>query len=142
MATPSTRATKAGTTPAAETETAETGTEVETTSVEQDVAGTQAEQNAAALAAAEPVADPRESALAALLSGEADPVITPADEPEIDTSNVIDFGGKSKAVVLFSRYNQDVDGVFAQARKGDVIATTAEHLKRGVRIGALKKLEG
>lgn len=127
---------------AARAKTAETGTETGATSVEQDVATTQAEQNAEALAAAEPVADPRESALAALLSGEADPVITPTEEPAIDTSNVLDFGGKSKAVVLFSRYNQIVDGVFTQARKGDVIATDADNLKRGVRIGALRKLEG
>lgn len=138
MATPSTRATTKAT-PAAET--GETGTEVQTTPVEQDVAETQAEQNAEALAAAEPVADPRESALAALLSGEtAAPVIKPSDEPEVDTSNVIDFGGRSKAVVLFSRYNQFVDGAFKQARKGAVIATDADSLKRGVRIGALKKL--
>jgi len=120
---------------------AETGTEVVTTSIEQDVTDpTVADQNAAALAAAEPAADPRESALAALLNGEADPVITPADEPEIDVSNVLDFGGRSKAVVLFSRYNQIVDGLFTKARKGDVIATDADSLKRGVRIGALKKL--
>jgi hypothetical protein len=119
---------------------AETGTETQVSPVEQDVADTQAEQNTDALAAAEPAADPRESALAALLSGEADPVITPADEPEIDASNVLDFGGKSKAVVLFSRYNQIVDGLFTRARKGDVIATDADSLKRGVRIGALKKL--
>lgn len=117
---------------------AETGTETAVTPVEQDLA----EQNTEALAAAEPVADPRDSALAALLAGEADPVITPADEPEIDTSNVLDFGGRSKAVVLFSRYNQIVDGLFTRARKGDVIATDADSLKRGVRIGALKKLEG
>jgi hypothetical protein len=120
----------------------EPGTETKVSPVEQDVEQDVAEQNTDALAQAEPVADPRDSALAALLAGEADPVITPTDEPEIDTSNVLDFGGKSKAVVLFSRYNQIVDGLFTRARKGDVIATDAENLKRGVRIGALKKLEG
>jgi hypothetical protein len=126
---------------AARAKTAETGTETGTTPVEQDVATPDA-LAVAALEAAEPVADPRESALAALLSGEADPVITADEEPAVDASNVLDFGGKSKAVVLFSRYNQIVDGVFTQARKGDVIATDADNLKRGVRIGALRKLEG
>ena len=111
-------------------------TETVGTAIEQDLA----EQNTEALAAAEPVADPRESALAALLSGEADPVI-PADvEPIVDDSVVLDFGGNTKAVVLFSRYNQFVDGLFTRARKGDVIKTDAASLKRGVRIGALKKL--
>jgi hypothetical protein len=138
VGTPATGRTKAGTTAPETAPGTETGTETAVTPVEQDLAG----QNADALAAAEPVADPRDSALAALLAGEADPVITPADEPVIDTSNVLDFGGKSKAVVLFSRYNQFVDGGFKQARKGNVIATDAESLKRGVRIGALKKLEG
>lgn len=122
-------------TPAARTTKAPAAAAPEST-VEQDFA----EQNTEALAAAEPVADPRDSALAALLSGEADPVITADAEPEIDVSNVLDFGGNSKAVVLFSRYNQLVDGLFTKARKGDVISTDAAALKRGVRIGALKKL--
>jgi hypothetical protein len=114
----------------------ETGTETAVTPVEQDVAA------AEALASAEPVADPRDSALAKLLQGDADPVITPQDEPAVDTSNVLDFGGRSRAVVLVSYYNQFVDGVVKAARKGAVIDTDADSLKRGIRIKALRKLEG
>lgn len=105
---------------------AEPGTETQTTSVEQDVA-----------------ADPRDAALANLLSGTpADPVITADAEIPVDESNVADFGGRSRAVVLFSYYNQFVDGVVRSARKGDVIDTDAESLKRGIRVKALRKLEG
>lgn len=112
---------------AAKTETpAEPGTETETTAVEQDVAQ----------------ADPRASALANLRNGTAEPVITADAEVEIDVSNVQDFGGRSRAVVLFSRYNQIVDGKFVTAKKGDVIDTDADSLKRGIRIKALRKLEG
>lgn len=114
-----------------------TGAEVQTTPIEQDVAQP---TPPAAVPEVQPEADPRQSALAALVGGTAEPVI-PEDSPVVvDDSNVIDFGGRSKAVVQFSRYNQYVDGLFKQARKGDVIATDAESLKRGVRIGALKKL--
>ncbi|WNN95962.1 hypothetical protein SEA_HIRKO_10 [Arthrobacter phage Hirko] len=120
----------------------EPGTEPQTTPAEQDVTAQNEAAAAAALAAAEPQADPRDSALAKLLSGTAEPAITPADEPEIDVSNVQDFGGRSRAVVLFSRYNQFVDGIVKTARKGDVIDTDADNLKRGIRIKALRKLEG
>jgi hypothetical protein len=115
-----------------EQQTDEPGTETATTPVEQDVA------------AAEQQADPRESALANLLAGgaTAEPVITADAEIEIDESNVQEFGGRSRAVVLFSRYNQFVDGKFKTAKKGDVIDTDAANLKRGVRIKALRKLEG
>lgn len=122
---------------AADTETTEPGTEVQTTSVEQDVANTEA------VAAAETVtADPRESALAALVYGKTEPqeVVTADTELVVDESKVIDFGGRSKAVVIISYYNQFVDGLVKQARKGDVIKTDADSLARGVRIGALKKL--
>jgi len=115
----------------------ETGTETQTTALELDVATA---PPAPGVTAAEPEGDPRDSALAALVYGTPDAVVTPDTEVEIDASNVIDFGGRSKAVVLFSRYNQLVDGEFKQARKGDVIATTAEALKRGERLGALRKL--
>lgn len=116
--------------------TAETGAEIQTSPIEQDVTSA---PPAPALTV-DPQVDPRDSALAALLSGTADPVIT-ADAPVVvDESNVIDFGGRSKGVVLFSRYHQMVDGLFMHARKGDVISTDAENLKRGVRIGALRKL--
>ena len=114
-----------------------TGAEVKTTPIEQDVAQPAAPAPAPVV---QSEADPRESALAALVNGTADPVITADQVVEIDTSNVTYFGGKSKAVVLFSRYHQFVDGLFTKARKGDVIATDAESLKRGVRLGALKKL--
>ena len=113
----------------AETETTpvEPGTETVTTPVEQDVAQ----------------ADPRNAALANLLGGgTAEPVITADAEIPVDESNVQDFGGRSRAVVLFSRYNQFVDGKFKTAKKGDVIDTDAESLKRGIRIKALRKLEG
>jgi hypothetical protein len=104
----------------------EPGTETAVTPVEQDVA-----------------ADPRDSALAALLSGNpAEPVITADAEIPVDESNVQDFGGRSRAVVLYSHYNQFVDGVFKSAKKGDVIDTDADSLKRGIRIKALRKLEG
>lgn len=119
-------------------ERAETGAEVQTSAIEQDVA-----QGAAPAPApeVEPQADPRQSALAALVMGHAPQEVVTADtEVKVDESTVIDFGGRSKGVVLFSRYNQLVDGGFKQARKGDVIATDAEGLKRGVRIGALRKL--
>lgn len=109
----------------------EPGTETVVTPVEQDVAPV------------EPVADPRESALANLLAGNpAEPVITPETELVVDESAVQDFGGNSRAVVVFDRYNQIVDGLFVSARKGSVIDTDAASLKRGVRIGALRKLEG
>ena len=118
---------------------AETGTEVETTSIEQDVATA----NAEAVAAAEtvPAADPRESALAALVYGNSTPaeVVTPETELVVDDSDVLDFGGRSKAVILFSYYNQLVDGVVRSAKKGQVIATDADSLKRGISIGSLKK---
>ena len=42
-------------------------------------------------------------------------------------------------MILFSYYNQFVDGVVRSAKKGQVIATDAESLKRGERIGSLKK---
>lgn len=116
--------------------TAETGAEIDVTPIEQDVTSA---PPAPALTV-EPQVDPRASALAALVSGTADPVITADAVVEIDTSNVLDFGGKTKAVVQFSRYHQMVDGLFTHARKGDVISTDAESLKRGVRVGALKKL--
>jgi hypothetical protein len=118
---------------------AETGTEVETSSIEQDVA----EANTEAVQAEEvPAGDPRESALAALMVAPGEPVVTAETVVVVDESVVIEFGGRSKAVVLFSHYNQFVDGLVKAARKGDVISTDAENLKRGVRIGALKKLEG
>lgn len=116
----------------------ETGTETQTTALELDVATA---PPAAAIAAAEPETDPRDSALAALVYGTGpQDVITADTEVEVDASVVIDFGGRSKAVVTFSRYNQLVDGEFKQARKGDVIATDADALKRGIAIGALRKL--
>ncbi|QDK01892.1 hypothetical protein SEA_VIBAKI_11 [Arthrobacter phage Vibaki] len=130
MAAPKPVAAKAVTEPKVDetpAETVEPGTETVTTPVEQDVAQ----------------ADPRASALAALVYGNtAEPVITADAEIPVDTSNVQDFGGRSRAVVLFSRYNQFVDGKFKTAKKGDVIDTDADHLKRGVRIKALRKLEG
>lgn len=117
----------------------DTGAEVETTSLEQDVT----EANAGAVAAAEtvPAGDPRESALAALVYGNSTPEAVPAPDAElvVDDSEVLDFGGRSKAVILFSYYNQLVDGVVRSARKGQVIKTDAESLERGVRIGSLKK---
>ena len=120
------------------TERAETGAEIQTTPIEQDVTTDVAPEQAPAV---EPQADPRQSALAALVYGhEPQPVVTADTEVKVDESTVIDFGGRSKAVVLFSRYNQLTDGEFKQARKGDVIATDAESLKRGVKIGALRKL--
>ena len=114
-----------------------TGAEVQTSSIEQDVAPATAPVPAPEI---QPEADPRQSALAALVNGTAEPVITADAEVPVDDSVVLDFGGRSKAVVLFSRYNQLVDGLFTRARKGDVIKTDAASLKRGVRIGALKKL--
>jgi hypothetical protein len=105
----------------------ETGTETKVSSVESDVAG-----------------DPRASALAALVYGASTPdaPITPDAELVVDESEVLDFGGRSKAVVIISYYNQFVDGVVKSARKGQVITTDADSLKRGVRIKALRKLEG
>lgn len=114
-----------------------TGAEVQTTPIEQDVAGGTPPETALPI---EPQVDPRQSALAALVSGEPDPVITADAVVAVDTSNVIDFGGRSKGIVLVSRYHQKVDGLFKSARKGDVIATTADQLARGVQIKALKKL--
>ena len=135
MATPQKPAAKA----AASENTTDTGAEVQTTPIEQDVAQPTPPAPAPEL---QEQADPRASALAALVNGTAEPVI-PEDTPVVvDDSEVLDFGGRSKAVVLFSRYNQIVDGLFKQARKGAVIKTDAESLKRGERIGALKKLEG
>jgi hypothetical protein len=119
---------------------AETGTEVKTSPVETDVAA--AAGDAVEAAETVPAGDPRESALQALLYGKAEPLITPETEVEVDASNVIDFGGKSKAVVTSSRYNQFVGGLFKQARKGQVITTDADNLKRGIRLKALRKLEG
>ncbi|QKY78959.1 hypothetical protein Jinkies_11 [Arthrobacter phage Jinkies] len=118
----------------------DTGAEVDTTPVEQDVADTTATE-AAAAAETVPAADPRESALAALVYGNSTPetVVTPATELVVDNSEVLDFGGRSKAVILFSYYNQLVDGVVRSAKKGQVISTDAESLKRGERIGSLKK---
>jgi hypothetical protein len=86
--------------------------------------------------------DPRESALAALVYGNSTPatVVTPETELVVDDSEVLDFGGRSKAVILFSYYNQFVDGIVRSAKKGQVIKTDADSLARGVRIGALKKI--
>ena len=121
---------------------AETGTEVETTPLEQDVAA--ANSDAVVQAETVPAGDPRESALAALVYGNSQPetVATPNAELVVDDSEVLDFGGRSKAVVIISYYNQFVGGIVRQARKGQVVKTDAESLARGVRIGALKKLEG
>jgi hypothetical protein len=116
-----------------------TGAEVKTTPIEQDVAQPSAPVDPPVVQAE---ADPRDSALANLLNGTPDPVITEDQVVAVDESNVIDFGGKSRAVVVFSRYHQFVDGIFTKARKGDVIDTDADSLKRGIRIGALRKLEG
>lgn len=126
---------------AADTETTEPGTEVQTSPVESDVADTTAAE-AAAAAETVPAADPRESALAALVYGNSQPVavVTPATELVVDDSEVLDFGGRSKAVILFSYYNQFVDGVVRSAKKGQVIKTDADSAARGVRIGALRKL--
>lgn len=106
---------------------AEPGTEVKVSSVESDVAG-----------------DPRASALAALAYGNSTPdkPVTPETVLVIDDSEVLDFGGRSKAVILFSYYNQFVDGLVRSAKKGQVITTDADSLARGLRIGSLKKLEG
>jgi hypothetical protein len=103
-----------------------------------------ARTGAAPAAETVPAGDPRESALAALVYGNSKPadVVTPETELVVDESKVLDFGGKSRAVVLFAYYNQFVDGLVKSARKGDVIDTDADNLKRGVRIGALRKLEG
>lgn len=105
----------------------EPGTEVKTSTVESDVAG-----------------DPRESALAALVYGNSTPdkPVTPETELVIDESQVLDFGGRSRAVILFSYYNQLVDGLVRSAKKGQVIRTDADSLARGLRIGSLRKLEG
>lgn len=130
-------------TPAVTTATDEPGTETQTSPVEADVAGADTSAaEAAAAAETVPAADPRESALAALVYGNSQPdtVVTPDTELVVDESTVIDFGGRTKAVVIISYYNQFVDGVVRSARKGDVIKTDAESAARGVRIGALKKL--
>jgi hypothetical protein len=117
----------------------DTGAEVQTSPLEQDVATA----NAGAVAAAEvvPAGDPRESALAALVYGNSTPapVADPAADVIVDDSEILDFGGRSKAVVVISYYNQFVDGLVKSARKGQVVSTDAESLKRGERIGALKK---
>jgi len=104
----------------------EPGTEVTTSPVEQDVAA----------------GDPRAGALAALVYGKTEPaeVVTADTELVVDESEVIDFGGRTKAVVLISYYNQFVDGLVKQAKKGQVIKTDADSAARGVRTGALKKL--
>lgn len=118
----------------------EPGTEVQTTSVEQDVA---AEQNAAAIEGAEtvPAGDPRESALAALVYGNSTPeaVVTAETELVVDDSEILDFGGRSKALVTYSYYRQLVDGKPRTAKKGQVIKTDADALAKGVKLGALKK---
>lgn len=84
-------------------------------------------------------ADPRLAALANLTGAAPEiPAVAPAEaEAEIGAEQILDFGGRSLARVLTTRYNQKVDGVFTQARKGDTIKTTAERLARGVAIGAL-----
>jgi hypothetical protein len=115
----------------------ETGTETKVSSVEQDAAAPET-----VVADVQTEGDPRESALAALVYGNSTPatVVTPETELVVDESEVLDFGGRSKAVVLFSYYNQFVDGVVRSAKKGQVIKTDADSLARGVRIGALKKI--
>jgi hypothetical protein len=113
----------------------ETGTETKVSSVETDVTAPET-----VVANVQTEGDPRESALAALVYGSPEPVVTPETELVVDESEVLDFGGRSKAVILFSYYNQFVDGIVRQAKKGQVIKTDADSLARGVRIGALKKL--
>jgi hypothetical protein len=118
----------------------ETGTEVQTTPVESDVTAETVVPEA--VAETVPAGDPRESALAALVYGNSTPETpqTPDTALVVDESEVVDFGGRTKAVVLFSQYNQFVDGVVRSARKGKVITTDAESFKRGERLGALKKI--
>ena len=131
------------TTPA-ETPAEEPGTETATTPVEQDISAQDQAATEAVAAAETATGDPRESALAALVYGKSQPaeVVTPETEVTVDESNVLDFGGRTKAVVLISYYNQFVDGLVKQAKKGQVIKTDAESAARGVRIGALRKYEG
>lgn len=122
---------------------AEPGTEVKVSAVESDVAD---QDNAVAVEDAEtvPAGDPRESALAALVYGNSQPEkpVTPETELVVDDSQVLDFGGEDRAVILFSYYNQLVDGLVRSARKGQVIKTDADSLARGIRISSLRKLEG
>lgn len=115
----------------------ETGTETKVSNVEAD--GAVAPETVVADIQTE--GDPRESALAALVYGNSTPetVVTAETELVVDDSDVLDFGGRSKGVILFSYYNQFVDGVVRSAKKGQVIATDAESLRRGERIGSLKK---
>jgi hypothetical protein len=114
----------------------ETGTETKVSSVEQDATAPET-----VVAEVQTEGDPRESALAALVYGNGpEPVVTADTELVVDESEVLDFGGRSKGVVLFSYYNQLVDGKFKSAKKGQVVKTDADALARGVRIGALKKL--
>ena len=112
----------------------ETGTETKVSNVEADAVAPET-----VVADIQTEGDPRESALAALMYGETAPVVTAETEVEVDESEVLDFGGRSKGVILFSYYNQFVDGVVRSAKKGQVIATDAESLRRGERIGSLKK---
>jgi hypothetical protein len=113
----------------------ETGTETKVSSVESDAAAPET-----VVAEVQTEGDPRESALAALVYGNGpEPVVTADTELVVDESEVLDFGGRSKGVVLFSYYNQLVDGKFKSAKKGQVVKTDADSLARGVRIGALKK---
>jgi len=113
----------------------ETGTETKVSNVESDAAAPET-----VVADVQTEGDPRESALAALMYGETAPVVTADTEVEVDESEVLDFGGRSKGVILFSYYNQLVDGKFKSAKKGQVIKTDADSLARGVRIGALRRL--
>lgn len=86
--------------------------------------------------------DPRAAALAALTGGAAETPKAAEPQTEISTDDAEDFGGRTLAVVVSSRYNAKVNGEFRQARKGAVVKVTAEKLKRGVEIGTLRAVDG
>lgn len=85
--------------------------------------------------------DPRAAALAALTGPTPDAPAAAEPAPEL-VGDTEDFGGDLVAVVLTSRYNGHVDGIFKQARKGASITVTRAALDRGVAIGALRALDG
>lgn len=85
----------------------------------------------------------REAALTALLNGapEATVVAAPIPADYNPDAKPVDFGGRVKCVVLFSRWNALSDGIFKSVRKGTVIGVSAKEAERGEALGGLRRIE-
>ncbi|WBF78977.1 hypothetical protein SEA_BOLT007_9 [Arthrobacter phage Bolt007] len=120
------------------------GPDGEKVSGDQAPAPVESAPSVAPIDAPEPVTteEVRAAKLEALLSGEDEEAKVPAEELGYDpNADVVDFGGRTVCVVLFTAWNAIVDGVFKTSPKGSLVRVMADEADRGERLGGLKRVD-